>query len=269
MKLLLLFSDDANQRALAHRLAEQLPIAALILWKPAAAGKSSLRQMAGRLVRGLVGLPLRKAWFAMLAQYDRAFPDFPLEPLLTVSDVNDPAVLEAVRSIQPTLTVVSGTNLLKQPLIETIRRSGKLINLHTGISPYVRGGPNCTNWCLATGRFELIGNTVMWIDAGIDSGNLIATEQTPLDRTESLTALHIKVMDHAHDLLVRCVGLLAEGAELPDVPQKDLGSGRLFLTRHWNAAAAARAVFNFHARYRSSRMGPPLDLVSLGGQQRP
>jgi methionyl-tRNA formyltransferase len=262
MKLLLLFSPDANQRALAHRLAEQVPIEALILCRPAAGDKNSLPRMARRLVRGLVGLPLRKAWFAMLDHYAGAFPKFPIEPALTVTDINHATVFDAVQSVQPTLTIVSGTNLLKQPLIEALLRSGTVINLHTGISPYVRGGPNCTNWCLATGQFELIGNTVMWIDAGIDSGNLIATEQTPLDGTESLTQLHIKVMDHAHDLLVRSVRMLASEVELPNVPQRDLGNGRLFLTRHWNAIAAARAVANFHLRYRSARRDRPR-LVSL------
>jgi methionyl-tRNA formyltransferase len=262
MKLLLLCSPDANQRALAHRLAEHVQIDAIILCKQEPGANSSLPRMAGRLMRGLIGLPLRKAWFGMLDHYGRAFPDFPIGPALTVTDINDPAVFDAVRSIQPTLTIVSGTNLLKQALIETIQQSGKLINLHTGISPYVRGGPNCTNWCLATGQFGLIGNTVMWIDAGIDSGNLIATEQTPLDGAESLTDLHVKVMDHAHDLLVRCVRLLANRAHLPNVPQRDLGNGRLFLTRHWNALAAARAVANFHVRYRSARRNRPR-LVNL------
>jgi methionyl-tRNA formyltransferase len=163
--------------------------------------------------------------------------------------MNDLAVRATLEKIGPELVIVSGTNLLKQPLIELLSRSGKVLNLHTGISPYVRGGPNCTNWCLATGEFELIGNSVMWIDEGIDSGNLVATEQTPLDGTESLNGLHIKVMDHAHDLMVRCAAQFVAGRALPNVPQRDLGTGRLYLTRHWTALAAARAVTNFYLRY--------------------
>ena len=98
--------------------------------------------------------------------------------------------------------------------------------------------------------FELIGNTVMWIDEGIDSGNLVATEQTPLDGTETLTGLHIKVMVHAHDLMVRCAAHFVAGNPLPNVPQRNLGSGRLYLSRHWNALATAKAVRNFYLRYR-------------------
>lgn len=261
---MLLFSPEGNQRALAHRLAEHLPIAAIIVCQPPPPRQPSLSAKIGRLARGMVGLPLRKAWFGMLGHYERRFTDFPKKPALTVADINDPAVHAVIASIEPDLAIVSGTNLLKQPLIEAIGRTGTIINLHTGISPYVRGAPNCTNWCLATGRFDLIGNTVMWIDEGIDSGNLIATEQTPLDRTENLTQLHIKVMDHAHDLLVRCTRRWLAGKNLPNVPQREVGSGNLFLNRHWNARAAAKAVVNFYLHYRRRPVtrASPLKLVS-------
>jgi hypothetical protein len=249
MKVVLLFSGDANQRALAHRLAEKVPVQAIIVWKPGSTATTGSLARLARLARGVVGLPLRKAWFAMLDHYDRMFPEFPIAPALTVTDINDPAVQGAMADMRPDLVIVSGTNLLKQPLIAIIGKSGKVMNLHTGISPYVRGGPNCTNWCLATGEFELIGNTVMWIDEGVDSGNLVATEQSPLDGTESLTRLHVKVMDHAHDLLLRCAERFVAGKALPNVPQRDLGAARLYLTRHWNARSAAKAVANFYLRY--------------------
>lgn len=268
MKLVLLLGPGANQRALAHRLAACSPIAALVhvsLAGTAAPPKGSkFPAMARRLARGLAGLPLRRAWFAMMAGYDRRYPDWPTEPRLTVADVNDPAIAELLGEIGPDLIVVSGTNLLRKPLIEAADAAGaRIMNLHTGISPYVRGGPNCTSWCLSTGQFDLIGNSVMWIDAGIDSGNLVATERTPLSGGESLAQLHEKVMDHAHGLLLRCVRRFAEGKPLPDVPQQGLGQGQLFLTRHWTAAAAAKAVANFYRHYRKAVRRPPRAGVTL------
>lgn len=264
MKVVLLLSPDPNQRALAHRLARHVPIAGMILCAPPPRQRG-LGDKLGRLARGIAGLPLRKAWFGMLDRFDREYPAFPSSPLLSVADVNDSAVAAAISDIGPDLVIVSGTNLLRQPLIEQVSRNGRTMNLHTGISPYVRGGPNCTNWCLATGRFDLIGNTVMWIDKGIDSGNLLATEQTPLNGSESLTELHVKVMDHAHALLVRCVDRFVAGLPLPDVPQAEIGSGRLFLSRHWNAATAGRAGLNFYLKYRRASRRTPLRLISPEG----
>ena len=250
--MLILCGPEANQRALSHKLVEGRPGTEIVVVEH---GGAVARRSFGRVLRGLAGYPLRRAWFAMLAGYERRFPDFPKTPALRVADVNDPSVAALAERLRPRLTVVSGTNLLKAPLIEAL---GPVMNLHTGISPYEKGGPNCTNWCLATGDFHLIGNTVMWIDAGIDSGDLVVTEQTVLEGSESLAGLHVKVMEHAHDLLRRCVDRFLAGEELPNVPQAELGAGRLYLTRHWTARQALRAVANFHGRYgRGTPAAPP------------
>lgn len=254
MKLLFFASPQGNQRALAHKIARHVPIAAIVTvtprrsWTKKPSLPKRVRALASRVLSFPVGLPLRRAWFGMLAHYDRLYPDFPGPPL-EVADINSDEVLALVEREQPDLVIVSGTNLLKPPLIEAIGRTGKVVNLHTGISPYIKGGPNCTNWCLALRRFDLIGNTVMWLDAGIDSGAIIATERTPLTGRESLTQLHIAVMEHAHALYLRCIRLFAEGKALPSVRQDDLGAGRLFLTRHWTTLPMAKAVANFRLHY--------------------
>lgn len=268
MKLLLLTNPQGNQRALAHRIAAHLPLTAIVTvtprrdWTKKPSLAKRLRTLAGRLLAFGPGLPLRRAWFAMLAHYDRLFPDFPVDPI-EVSDVNAPEVLALVEREQPDLVVVSGTNLLKPPLIGRIGANGRIVNLHTGISPYIKGGPNCTNWCLALRRFDLIGNTVMWLDAGIDSGAIVATERTPLSGGESLTGLQIAVMEHAHALYVRCIRLFAEGNALPSVPQDDLGKGRLFLTREWTAGPTARAVVNHRLHYCREAAAPPEEKLLL------
>jgi methionyl-tRNA formyltransferase len=270
MKILLLFSPHPNQRALAHKLERIVPIADIVLVDAPPSGKrkkggiaanaASFVQAAGRFA---AGLPLRKAWFGMLRHYADRYPEFPKRPSLVVADVNDPQVLDLVGRTRPQLVLVSGTNLLKQPLIEKIGEAGRIMNLHTGISPYIKGGPNCTNWCLSIRRFDLIGNTIMWLDAGIDSGNLVATERTPLRGGETLPDLHIKVMEHAHNLYGRCVAAFLRGEALPNVPQQSIGAGRLFLTRHWTPPAIARAVWNFKRHYRSEAAKAPPEELAL------
>lgn len=271
MKALLLCSPHANQKALAHRVRDIVDVAAIVVVTPRGSPRKRklVDRLAGstsRLLRGVVGLPLRRAWFGMLDHYARLAPEFPPVPLIEVADVNDSLVINLIDKERPELAIVSGTNLLKQPLIEAIRRSGEVVNLHTGISPYIKGGPNCTNWCLAQRRFDLIGNTVMRIDAGIDSGNLIATERTPLTGRETLTELHIAVMDHAHELYARVIKLFAAGTELPNVPQSTIGTGHLFLTGQWGPVAAVRAVANFKLHFRTgvgSRAPEEIRLIRL------
>ena len=274
LKVLYFCRGQGNQIALANRIAACLPLTEIIVVDPDIGSHSfgvNLQNQISKLIRrgatAIVGLPLRRAWFDMLKHYGRQNLEFPTAPALIVADINASEVETLVGRTKPDLVIVSGTNLLKGPLIAAIHQTGKIMNLHTGISPYVRGAPNCTNWCMVMRRFDLIGNSVMWIDVGIDSGNLIATERTPLSGRETLTELHIKVMDHAHDLLLRCLRRFAEGKALPNVPQSELAEGKLFLARHWNSKAALRAVVNFYFRDRQARGGEfmkqEVKLVSL------
>jgi methionyl-tRNA formyltransferase len=48
-----------------------------------------------------------------------------------------------------------------------------MVNLHGGLSPEYRGA-DCTFWALYNGEPEKIGCTLHYIDAGIDTGRLIA-----------------------------------------------------------------------------------------------
>jgi Formyl transferase len=189
-----------------------------------------------------VGRAFIEAWSRMLARYVREWDDFPDLPRIEVADVNDPPVLGAVQELAPDLVAVSGTNLVGSAVIEASARGGGIVNLHTGISPQVKGGPNCTNWCLARGWFDLIGNTVMWLDAGIDSGNLIATERTRLTGDEDLAELHWKVMEHAHGLYARAIGAIGAGRPVPDVPQDEVGRGPTFRSRLDGAADVESAL---------------------------
>jgi methionyl-tRNA formyltransferase len=155
----------------------------------------------------------------------------------------------AIEEHQPHLVIVSGTNLVGTRTIAAAAGARGILNLHTGISPYVKGGPNCTNWCLAEGAFHLIGNTIMWLDIGIDSGAIVATEQTPLTGGETLSELHWKVMEHGHDLYVRTVRQIARGEEVPFVPQSSVGEGRTFYAVEWNARRIVQALRNFRRYY--------------------
>ena len=258
MKVIAVFGAGSSQRALAKRIHRTVPLKYI--------AKVHLQPKGRRMiVRSAVSITLarglRTAWHGMLRHYDEGFSDWPDVPASCHASANDPDLADLIERERPDLVLISGTDLLRK---ETLDRFGtKVMNLHTGISPYIRGGPNCTNWALALGEFDLIGNTVMWIDPGIDSGAIIATERTPLTGRETLGELHIKVMDHAHDLYRRAVEAFAKGLELPSVPQKSIARGRLFLTRHWDSAAMVRAVFNHWFRYRPFAPRPDIQLVRM------
>lgn len=259
MKVIAVFGEGSSQRALAQRIHQSVPLAhvAKVYLKP-----KGRRKIVRSAVSITLGRSLRAAWRRMLQHYAERVSDWPAVPSSSHSSANDADLVELIERERPDLVLVSGTDLVRRHTLD--RFATKVMNLHTGISPYIRGGPNCTNWALALGEFDLIGNTVMWIDPGIDSGAIIATERTPLTGHETLTELHIKVMDHAHDLYRRAVEVFAEGRPLPSVPQNTIAKGRLFLTRHWDSVAMLRAVLNHRFRYRPFAVRPDIQLVRMG-----
>jgi folate-dependent phosphoribosylglycinamide formyltransferase PurN len=263
MKIVALFGDDSNQRALAHRIEESVPLAHIARIQ---LRTKSRRRILRSAVSLTLGRSLRSAWRRMLRHYDETFGEWPSVPSSTYSSANDPGLIELVERERPDLVLISGTDLVRKATLD--RFATKVMNLHTGISPHIRGGPNCTNWALALGQFDLIGSTVMWIDPGIDTGAIITTERTPLTGRETLAELHIKVMDHAHDLYRRAVEAFAQGRSLPSVPQNSIAKGRLFLARQWDSFAIVRAAFNHRFRYRPFSIRPEIRLISLNSPRK-
>jgi methionyl-tRNA formyltransferase len=266
MKIVLLTSDSPNQVALANKLASIFEVAVIVVSKNVVRRRHNqpIRFLLNRIAGRTVGRPFLRAWESMQRRHRRKYPNFPTTEIVYVENVNDQSTLRIICRHQPRLVVVSGTNLLGRRIIAAV--PARIVNLHTGISPYVKGGPNCTNWCLALARFDLIGNTVMWLDAGVDSGAIITTERTALTGAESLDDLHWKVMEHAHDLYLRALRRIANGVEVPAVSQSLIANGQTFHSADWGPVAMLRAWRNFQNTYHRSFSGEmchEITLVSL------
>lgn len=255
MRVVILTSDQPQHNALCRRLAEHVDIDAIVISDniprrppgPLRRGRLALNALMARVV----GRPFLSAWRDLQSTYREQYPNRPDVETIRVKNVNDRETVEAIQRSQPDLVVVSGTNIVGREIIALAGSRKGIVNLHTGISPYVKGGPNCTNWCLAERAFHLIGNTVMWLDAGIDSGKIIATERTPLSGRETLPQLHLKVMEHAHGLYVRAIRRIATGASVPAIPQDRIAPGRTYTAAEWDALAMLKARAAFSRHYRS------------------
>ena len=88
-----------------------------------------------------------------------------------VPHINHPDVIRLARELDPDLVAVFGTSLIRGELLKAGRLG--IANLHGGLSPEYRGA-DCTFWALYNGEPQKVGCTLHWIDAGIDTGGLIA-----------------------------------------------------------------------------------------------
>ncbi len=139
-----------------------------------------------------------------------------------VPHVNHPDTLALVDRLQPDLIMVFGTSLIRGDLLGRGRLG--MVNLHGGLSPEYRGA-DCTFWALYNGEPEKVGCTIHYIDAGIDTGGLIAhvsPEVRPGD--DELTLFWRAVRDSA-EVYAQLVDRLARGDRLGRVQP---GRGRLY-----------------------------------------
>jgi folate-dependent phosphoribosylglycinamide formyltransferase PurN len=231
MRIVLWVGAEANQKALANKIQQRFPIEGIVAEVKTVKRSITVQKFAEKLIEKVFLGRIGKAWFHMLNYYQKLYPVFPSVPTLQVKNINDSDAFEFTRQLRPDLIIVSGTRMIKEKMLSLEPRIG-ILNLHTGLSPYVKGGPNCTNWCIATKQFHLIGNTVMWIDKGIDSGNILSSEFTAFTGDERLNETHIKVMEHAHDLYLRSIEYLESGKR-NSKQQSDIGKGTTYFTRQW------------------------------------
>ncbi len=255
MRVVILTNRQGNQIALSNKIAEVAEVAAIVFSKNIPRKSPNLSKKTRLFINGLanrtIGREFVNVWFEMQSKYNSLYPNLPTKNIIEVQNINDAETVETIEKISPDLVIVSGTNLVGKKIIKAAQKRSGIVNLHTGISPYVKGGPNCTNWCLAKNWFHLIGNTIMWLDLGIDTGNIIATEQTPLNGTETLFDLHWKVMEHAHNLYRKSVSRIDKNQEVYSIPQKSIAKGNHFNSVDWNANAIWQASVNFRGNYKS------------------
>ncbi len=245
-KLFLMLGDTPEQIALAYKLSQQFNLSGIVLEqkKSKSLGEVSIGFLFRKAIEKTFYGQLDRTWIQLQAAYQKSYPECPNIPLRQVDDINSNETLDFYREVGGDLIVVSGTSLIKGDVLELNPKLG-FVNLHTGLSPYVKGGPNCTNWCLANAEFYLIGNTVMWLDAGIDSGNIISTECVDFKGSESLYQLHEKVMESSHNLYMRSIQAILENpTSVPSVPQASIAKGNTYYNRMWGLSQKRSALSN-------------------------
>ena len=143
-----------------------------------------------------------------------------------------------MEACRPDVVAVFGTGLLGRGIID--RFGGRIINIHLGLSPYYRGaGTNF--WPLVNREPEYVGATILYLDAGIDTGPIIGHVRPEVARD-----------DGPHDIGNKAIVAAAYGLQaamrahiagrIRAVPQSD--KGRLYQRKDFSAAAVRRLADN-------------------------
>jgi methionyl-tRNA formyltransferase len=141
-------------------------------------------------------------------------------PVLQPLKARDEHFIRQLRELQPGLMVVVAYGQILPQTILDLPPHGCL-NVHTSLLPKYRGAAPI-QWAIANGEPET-GVTIMKMDAGLDTGSVLATRRTPILRTDDSQTLHDRLAQLGADLLVETIPGYVAGKILPQ-PQPGEGS---------------------------------------------
>ncbi len=142
-----------------------------------------------------------------------------IRPILTPQRLRDPSAIVDVLTLGATLVVLADYGrIVPEALLDS--GSGAL-NLHPSLLPRHRGAAPIPAAILA-GDAET-GVTIIRMDAGIDTGPIVAVERVALMGRETAPELEARLAEVAASLLARTVGPWIRG-EVPAVPQDAAGA---------------------------------------------
>src|SRR5438309_2053669 len=123
-------------------------------------------------------------------------------PVLQPERARDAQFLYELGKLQPDLVVVVAYGqILPQALLD-LPRFGCL-NVHTSLLPKYRGAAPI-QWALLNGDSET-GVTIMKMDAGLDTGDILTQEKTAIAPHDNAETLHDRLAKMGAELLIRTI----------------------------------------------------------------
>jgi methionyl-tRNA formyltransferase len=113
-----------------------------------------------------------------------------------------------LRYLSPDLIVVAAYGQILSKAILELPRYGCL-NLHTSMLPKYRGASPIHS-AIAAGEKES-GVTIMWMDEGLDTGDILMQQAVNLRRHETAQTLHDRLAKIGSDLLLKSIPLVETG----------------------------------------------------------
>lgn len=161
-------------------------------------------------------------------------------PVLQPAKIKDPQAIEQIRALAPDVIVVMAYGQILPGAVLEIPKIACL-NLHASLLPRWRGAAPIQA-AIAAGDRET-GITVMHMDEGLDTGDILLQRNVDIQATDTGGSLHDRLAEIAPEALLEALRLLASGtaSRLPQdkhlatyAPKLNREAGRI----NWNEPAA-------------------------------
>jgi phosphoribosylglycinamide formyltransferase 1 len=153
------------------------------------------------------------------------------EGIIHVPSANDHRTIEILRALAPKVVIVSQTRILARRVLESV--PAVFINVHTGITPQYRGHHGAY-WALVNGDHTNCGVSVHVVDAGVDTGAIIAQARITPSRSDNYFTYQWLQLAAALPLLIPAVENALSGRLVTSSPRSDVSSGHYYHPTLWS-----------------------------------
>ena len=133
-------------------------------------------------------------------------------PVFSPERVKRPEAVQRLREEAPDLIVVAAFGQILSQEILDLPRYG-CVNVHASLLPKYRGAAPI-QWAVINGE-EKSGVTIMQMDAGLDTGDILLQEEIPLAADETGESLYEKMAELGGELLVKALPMIEAGTLTP------------------------------------------------------
>ena len=128
--------------------------------------------------------------------------------ILQPEKASQPDFLDRLRELNPDLIVVIAFGQILRKEVLDLPKYG-CVNVHVSLLPKYRGAAPI-NWAIINGE-EKTGVTTMFMDEGLDTGDIIKTREFRLDDEINAGQLHDIMMEEGADVLSQTVKAIEDG----------------------------------------------------------
>ncbi len=163
-------------------------------------------------------------------------------PVMQPQSVRKPPFLDELRALRSDLAVVVAYGKILPPDVLVAPRLGCL-NVHASLLPKYRGAAPI-QWAIINGERET-GVTLMQMDAGMDTGDMLLKRSLAIDEWVTAGQLHARLAPLGAEVLVDGLARLKRGALVPEKQDGAQATMAPMLTKDTGRvdfAAGARAV---------------------------
>lgn len=164
---------------------------------------------------------------------DKSNPNF-----IQKGAINKQNIINEIIVLNPDLLVCYGSSLIKSDLL--IKFQNKFLNVHLGLSPYYRGsGTNV--WPLINLEPHMVGATFMYIDAGIDTGEIIHQIRADIflgDSPHSIGNRLIRKMTLTYAEIISKFPFL-------EIEKQPVSEGKFYLRKDFTSESCKQLYLNF------------------------